>query len=186
MSHLYYAPVFRADTFAASYQLLFRLSMKKILLSLGTLALLALPTAEPLAAATGHPTTTTVSPTLTPDEQMFTGLVEQMGAAISKGDVTALGKYMAPDYVHYTPDNNTGTRAQDLAYIATWSATTVKLVSPVKVTRKGDMAVTVATSVYSGQFEGKPFKNTIQTMIAWVLREGRWQMAVVQSKVLPA
>ena len=158
--------------------------MKKILLSLGTLALFALSPAAPLIAAPGHPAPAVVA-SLTPDEQLFTGLVEQVGAAISKGDMTALGKYMAPDYVHYTPDNGTGTRAQDLAYVGSWSATTVKLVSPVKVTRKGDMAVTVATSSFSGQFEGKPFRNTIQMMIAWVLRDGHWQMAVVQSKVLP-
>jgi ketosteroid isomerase-like protein len=186
MSHLYYAPVSGADTFAESYQLIFRLSMKKILLSLGTLALFALSMAAPLAAATGHSASVAVAPTLTPDEQLFTGLIEQVGAAIGKGDMTALGKYMAPDYVHYTPDNSTGTRAQDLAYVGTWSATTVKLAGPVKVTRKGDMAVTVATSVYTGQFKGKPFKNTIQMMIAWVLRDGKWQMAVVQSKVMPA
>lgn len=166
---------------------LIRLSMKKNLLSLGTLVLLALPMARPLAAATDHSAPApAASNALTPDEQLFTGLIEQVGAAITKGDMMALGKYMASDYIHYTPDNSTGTRAQDLAYVGTWSATTVKLASPVKVTRKGDMAVTVATSVYTGQFEGKPFKNTIQMMIAWVLRDGHWQMAVVQSKPLPA
>lgn len=159
--------------------------MKKTLLSLGILAYLALPTPTPLAAAASHPAPAAAR-ALSPDEQLFTGLVEQLGAAISKGDMTALGKYMTADYVHYTPDNHTGNRAQDLAYVGSWSATTVKLAGPVKVTRKGDMAVTVATSVFSGQFEGKPFKNTIQMMIAWVLADGHWQMAVVQSKVLPA
>ena len=159
--------------------------MKKLLFSLGTLVLLGLPTAAPLAAATCL-AAPTAPRALTPDEQLFTGLVEQVGAAISKGDMTALGKYMAPEYVHYTPDNSTGNRTQDLAYVGTWSATTVQLTSPVKVTRTGDMAVTVATQVFSGQFKGKPFKNTIQMMIAWVQHDGNWQMAVVQSKVLPA
>lgn len=158
--------------------------MKAFVIALCALPVLAFATAHPLAA-TPTPVAPTATRALTPDEQLFTGLIEQVGAAISKGDMTALGKYMAPDYIHYTPDNKTGTRAQDLAYVATWSSTTVKLTSPVKVTRKGDMAVTVTTSVYAGQFEGKPFKNTIQMMIAWVLRDGHWQMAVVQSKVLP-
>ena len=159
--------------------------MKKLLLSLGTLVLLGAPTAAPQAAA-ARLTTPAAARALTPDEQLFTGLVGQVAAAISKGDMTALGKYMAPDYVHYTPDNSVGNRTQDLAYVGTWSATTVQLTSPVKVTRTGNMAVTVATQVFSGQHEGKPFKNTIQMMIAWVLRNGSWQMAVVQSKVLPA
>ena len=161
--------------------------MKTLVAALCALPVLTFATAGQLAAAApGRPAAIGATRANTPDEQLFTGLVEQVGAAISKGDMTALGKYMAPDYVHYTPDNSTGNRAQDLAYVGTWSATTVKLVSPVKVTRHGDMAVTVATSVFSGQYEGKPFKNTIQMMIAWVLRDGHWQMAVVQSKVIPA
>lgn len=160
--------------------------MKTLFAVLCALPVLTFTTAGQLAATVpGRPAALAATRALTPDEQLFAGLVEQVGAAISKGDMTALGKYMAPDYVHYTPDNTSGNRAQDLAYVGSWSATTVKLVSPVKVTRRGDMAVTVATSTFSGQFEGKPFKNTIQMMIAWVLRDGHWQMAVVQSKVIP-
>lgn len=161
--------------------------MKVLFAALCALPVLAFaPAGPPVATVPGRPAPLAAAPALTPDEQLFTGLIEQVGAAIGKGDMKALGQYMAPDYVHYTPDNKTGNRAEDLAFVATWPATTVQLASPVKVTRKGDMAATVATSVYSGQYEGKPFKNTIQMMIAWVLRDGHWQMAMVQSKVLPA
>jgi hypothetical protein len=48
------------------------------------------------------------------------------------------------------------------------------------------MAVTVATSIFSGEMEGRPFKNSINMMIAWVQKDGHWQMAVVHSKVVPA
>ncbi|MEJ7663654.1 MAG: nuclear transport factor 2 family protein [Hymenobacter sp.] len=108
-----------------------------------------------------------------------------MGAALSKGDMTAFGKYMAPDYVHYNPGGGNGGgggRAEELAYLTSWKDTSMKLISPVKVMRQGNMAVTVATSTFSGIVEGKPFKNNIQMMIAWVLRDGQWQMAVVHSK----
>ncbi len=142
-----------------------------------------------LAAATKHPTPTPVAkarPALSPDEQLFTGLTEQLAAAIGKSDMKAMGQMMTPDYIHYTPDNHTAGRAEELAYVGKWVGTTVKLVTPLKVTRRGDMAVTVATSTFSGEFEGKPFKNSVNMMIAWVLKDGHWQMAVVHSKEVPA
>lgn len=148
-------------------------------------ALLTLPATAQLASATLPPTPAAAARrALTPDEQLFTGLVEQLGAAISKGDMTTLGKFMTPEYVHYNPNGSSGTKAEDLAYVGSWKDTSVKLVSPVKVVRQGNMAVTIATSTFSGLAEGKPFKNDIQMMIAWVLSDGQWQMAVVQSKGL--
>lgn len=158
--------------------------MKTFWLTLSALGLLTFSATRQLATARPRPAATAAR-ALTPDEQLFTNLIGQVGSAISKGDMAALGQLMAPDYVHYTPDNGKGNRAEDLAYVGSWSATTVKLVSPVTVTRRGDMAVTVATSTFSGTAGGKAFTSNIQMMIAWVLRNGHWQMAVVQSKPLP-
>jgi len=164
--------------------------MKTFLLSLGAAALLTLPaagqlattaTAQPMTAAPARPAVA-----LTPDEQLFTTLLNQVGAAIEKGDMVALGKFMAPEYVHYNPNNGSGARAEDLAYIGTWGKTGVKVLGPVRVNRYGNTAVTVATSVFSGNDGGKPSSRAIQMMIVWVLRAGNWQMAVVQSKEVPA
>jgi hypothetical protein len=124
--------------------------MKAFFFALSSLGLLTFATASPLAPAAPPTATAAATRILPPDEQLFTGLVEQVNAAISKGDMTALGRLMAPDYVHYTPDNQTATRAADLSYVGSWKNTSVKLVSPVKVTHRGDMAVTVATSTFSG------------------------------------
>jgi hypothetical protein len=160
--------------------------MRTLLLALGTVALLTTPAAAQLATTTKRPAPTAAARALTADEQLFTGLIEQLGTTIEKHDMAGLGKLMAPEYVHYNPNNSSGNRTEELAYLATWPTTTVKLVSPVKVNRYGNTAITVATSSFSGEDKGKPFKNTIQMMIAWVLRDGQWQMAVVQSKVMPA
>ena len=160
--------------------------MKKFLFALGTLALLTLPGTRQLAATTRPGPAAPVRPVLTPDEQLFTNLIGQVGAAIEKRDMKALSQLMTPDYIHYTPDNNSAGRTEELAYVGQWVGTTVKTVTPIKVTRRGDMAVTVATSTFSGEFEGKPFNNTINMMIGWVLKDGRWQMAVVHSKVVKA
>ncbi|TDN35786.1 nuclear transport factor 2 family protein [Hymenobacter sp. UV11] len=159
--------------------------MKTYLALFGVAALFTLPI-EPLAATERPTPTPAVSRALTPDEQLFTSLIEQVGTAIEKHDMTALGKYMASEYVHYSPDNGHASRAEELAYLAKWPTTTVKIVSPVKVNRYSNTAITVATTTFSGIEDGKAFSNTIQMMIAWVLRDGQWQMAVVQSKRMPA
>lgn len=159
--------------------------MKAFALLLSTAALLAFSAAGPLAARPKHPAPTATT-ALTPDEQLFTGLVGQVSAAIEKNDMKALGQLMTPDYIHYTPDNSSGGRTEELAYVGRWVGTKVQPAGPLKVTRRGDMAVTVGTSTFSGEFEGKPFNNTINMMIAWVLKDGKWQMAVVHSKVVKA
>ena len=165
--------------------------MKTYLLLLTAAALLALPAAAQSTAATAaRPAPAGASARaadpLSADEQLFTTLIGQVGAAVENHDMTVLGKFMAPEYVHYNPNNGSGGRAEELAYIGTWGKTGVKLISPVKVNRYGNTAVTVSTLVFSGREEGKESSSTVQMMIAWVLRGGSWQMAVVQSKAVPA
>lgn len=163
--------------------------MKNLLLFCGAAALLTLSASQPAAGVIKpkHPTPApAASRALTPDEQLFTTLIGQVSTAVEKGDMAALGQYMTPDYVHYNPNGGSGTKAEELAYLGSWKDTSVKLVSPVKVMRQGNMAVTVTTSTFSGVAEGKPFKSNIQMMTAWMLRDGKWQMAVVQSKMMPA
>jgi ketosteroid isomerase-like protein len=161
-------------------------SMKAFAIFLSAASLLTFSTTEQVAALAKRPATTTAAHALSPDEQLFTDLIGQVSAAIQKRDMNALGQFMTPDYIHYTPDNHSGGRAEELAYVGQWAGTTVKQVTPLKVTRRGDMAVTVGTTTFSGEFKGKPFKNTVNMMIAWVLQDGKWQMAVVQSKLVPA
>ena len=170
--------------------------MKTYLLLLGAAALLALPAAgqstsmaaaRPVsAAAPARPAPARPAAALSADEQLFTGLIGQVSTAVEKHDMSALGKLMAPEYMHYNPNNGSGARAEELAFIGTWGKTGVKLIGPVRVNRYGSTAVTVSSSVFTGRDEGKDFSNTVQMMIVWVLRGGAWQMAVVQSKALPA
>lgn len=161
--------------------------MKFFVAALCALSAFTCATAGQLAAtAPPRPANLTATHALTPDEQLFTGLIEQVGAAISKGDMAALGKYMVPDYTHYSPNNGIGHKADELAYIATWSPTTVKLMGPVQVSHAGNMAVTVSKSLYSSTENGKATSRTIQHMIAWTLSGGNWQMIIIQSKDVPA
>ncbi len=93
--------------------------MKTFLLSLCAASLLAAPAAAQMATTTKLPAHT-ASGALTADEQLFTGLIEQLSATIEKHDMTAFGKFLAPEYVHYNPNNGSGNRTEELAYIATW------------------------------------------------------------------
>ena len=119
------------------------------------------------------------------DAQLFAGLMEQVGSAIARKDTVALGRLMAPEYVHYNPNGETGHKADELAFISTWPPTTVKTGSLSSVTRLGDAAVTVSSPVFDFADEkGAPVSRKLQMMILWVLHDGNWQMSIVQSKDL--
>ncbi|AMR27118.1 hypothetical protein A0257_08345 [Hymenobacter psoromatis] len=163
--------------------------MKTNLALFGAAALLTLSAATQPAGATPpqRPTPTpAASRALNPDEQLFTTLIGRVSTAIEKQDMAAFGKFLAPEYVHYNPGNGSGNRAEELAYVGSWTKTTIQPKGPVKVNRYGNTAITVSTSTFSGVADGKDFNTALQMMIAWVLRDGQWQMAVVQSKLMPA
>ena len=117
------------------------------------------------------------------DTLLFAGLMEQVGTAIAKKDTAALGKLMAPEYVHYNPNGGTGHKTDELAFISTWPPTTVKTEGPINLTRLGDAAVTVSSPVFDfGNEKAAPTSRKMQMMILWVQHDGNWQMAVAQSK----
>ena len=161
--------------------------MKTFAAALCVLPFLTFATAGQRAATSlPRPAALATPRALTPDEQLFTGLIEQLGAAVEQHNMVALGKFMAPEYVHYNPDNGSGTRAEELAFIGTWGKTRAQLVGPVRVNRYGNTAVTVSSTTwtFSGAGGAPGSVTTTQMMIVWVLRAGTWQMAVVQSKKL--
>lgn len=87
------------------------------------------------------------------------------------------------------PDFVTESRKATLAFISSpqWPFASTALAGPVVVNRYGTTAVTVANVRFSGQEKtGKAFTSTLQMMMVWVQRDGRWQVAVIQSKELPA
>ena len=160
--------------------------MKTLFPNFCTLLLLSLSVAGPAGAAVATPAARAATVASTADEELFTRLVNEVGAAIEKKNVRALADLMAPEYTHYNPAGGTGHKADELAYIATWSPTTVKTVGPVQVSRAGNMAVTVSKAQYSMVDNGKTMSHTVQHMIAWSLHDGKWQMSLIQSKEVPA
>ena len=205
MSPLYYAPGLPAAYFwtgsassriSANYvrrrpapglPLLNQNRMKTLFPNFCTLLLLTLSTSRQVeATAPARPAVALSDRQPTADEQLFTKLVNEVAAAIEKHDMDALSKLMAPAYVHFSPDNKSGHKADELTFIKTWPKTTSKVVGPVLVTRSGNMAVTVSREAYTFTEGTKQTQRTLEHMIAWMLNDGHWQMAVVQSKDVPA
>lgn len=163
--------------------------MKTLLIALSTLLLLPLSTTSQVASTQKPPTTETASAsTSAADVQLFTNLIQEVMTSIENQDMDALGKLMAPKYVHYNPNGGTDHKDDELAFIKTWDPTTVKLTGPAHVSRSGDMAVTVSQHAYVFGFtqNEREVSRTVQHMIMWVPRDGHWQMAVVQSKDIKA
>lgn len=146
------------------------------------LALLAVPgIAQP-----ARPTPGTAS---TAEVQAFTAQLTQVATAAQKRDTAALRRLFAAEYRHYAPDNEVMNRKSDLAYVGSkdWPYTAVAVASPVTVNVYGPTAVTVADVQFSGLGQaGKAFTSTLRMLAVWVQRDGRWQVAVLQSKGLPA
>ena len=161
--------------------------MKTLLIALVALSLLPLLAVSQVASTQEPSRTETASASATDaDVQLFTKLVNEVGAAIEKRDMDALGKLMTPDYIHYDPNGGTGHKDDERAFIKTWPSTTFKTVGAVEVKRSGNMAVTVSRHAYGFTEDGVKESRNIQHMVVWILREGKWQMAVVQSKEVDA
>ena len=56
----------------------------------------------------------------------------------------------------------------------------------VRVSHAGNMAVTVSQHLYSSTKDSHDKGRLVQHMIAWTLIGGKWQMAIMQSKQVPA
>lgn len=158
--------------------------MKTLLIALGALSLLPLSATSQVASTQEPPSTETASTsTSAADVQLFTKLTQEVTAAIENQDMDALSKLMAPEYVHYNPGGGESNKEGELDNIGTWGEVTMKADGSTSVNRYGNTAVTVGKVLHSGKDEkNKPFTNHFQTMAVWVLRDGQWQMAVVQSK----
>jgi ketosteroid isomerase-like protein len=161
--------------------------MKKLLHGFTIFLLVASFPAAAIAAPTrARLATPAAKAAPTADEQLFTKLVGDISTAIEKKDMKALNELMASDYTHYNPNGGTSHKADETAFIGTWPPTTIKLMGPVQVNRSGNMAVTVSKHLYSFTENGKATTNTIQHMIVWMQRDGKWQMSLIQSKDVKA
>jgi hypothetical protein len=125
----------------------------------------------------------------TAPEQDLTALVQQVIATTQQHDSSALARFLAPEYRHYTPDNQVATRKDELDYIGSannpFASATV--VGPSTASTYGTTGVTVSKILFGVKNgSGKPIPQSIQMMMVWVQRGGNWQVVAIDSKMLPA
>ena len=133
----------------------------------------------PVAETAPEPTT----------EQVLTALVQQVIATTQQQDSTTLARFLAPEYRHYTPDNQVAARKDELNYIGSANNpfASAKVVGPITVSAYGTTGVTVSKILFGAKNStGKPAAQYIQMMMVWVQRGGHWQIVAIDSKMLPA
>lgn len=119
-------------------------------------------------------------------EQELIALDRAWGEAAQRGDMAALERIMASEYVSVGADGRTTTRAEDLADIranAGTPSTVTATFDDYTVQAHGNFAVLTHRTRQTGTENGQPVNREGRTMHAFVRRNGRWQ--VVYSQTTP-
>ena len=119
-------------------------------------------------------------------EQELIALDRAWGEAAQRGDMAALERILAPEYVSVNPLGRTVTRAEDLADIranAGTPSTITATFDDYTVQAHGDFAVLTHRTRQTGTENGQPVNREGRTMHAFVRRNGRWQ--VIYSQTTP-
>lgn len=101
--------------------------------------------------------------------------------AQSRGDVAALERFLAPDFLYV---RGSGRVASRRAFIANFSDRTQRLdpfvITDRRVVPLGRDAVVAADGVISGTAAGRPLREHFRFAGTFVRRGGRWQVVYVQ------
>ncbi len=102
-----------------------------------------------------------------------------------KGDVAALDRLLADDWLLTHSDGRVQTKADYLAELASRARTNQAIVNEgVQVRLYGDAAVVTGTSVQSGTSDGRPWSGRFRFTRVWVRRDARWVMVASHSSRL--
>ena len=98
------------------------------------------------------------------------------GEAFERGDMAALDRLMADDYILTDPLGNVRSKAESLAAIQTNELRFESTESDnVKVRVVGDTAVVTGRSTFRGRYKGWPMTGRYQYTDVLVKRSGSWQ-----------
>jgi hypothetical protein len=107
-------------------------------------------------------------------------------AALERGDVAAVERIVAPDYVTTAADGNVLTRAQDLETLASGDLRFDKAgLEQLHVRVFGDSAVTTGIAFFVGSVRGRRFEGRERFTDTWVKRGGRWVAVASHNSRLP-
>jgi ketosteroid isomerase-like protein len=118
-------------------------------------------------------------------QQELTKVENAWAEATVKGDVGALQKLYADEYIATDPMGSVYTKAQDLASLQSgeFKLTSYKL-DDLKVQSHGTVAVVTGRNTIKATYKGKPIDGTYRFTDVFVKRDGRWQAAATQATLI--
>jgi ketosteroid isomerase-like protein len=120
------------------------------------------------------------------DEQAVRQVLDEVSAAIKRGDMETLDRLWAFDYVFIPPSGAVVTKAQRLAVLKS-SDTKIEAVGrdEANIRLYEHTAVVISLTTAKGRVAGQDLDNQFRGTIVLVKRDGRWQMVSEQSSVIP-
>jgi ketosteroid isomerase-like protein len=119
-------------------------------------------------------------------EETVLRLELEVGEALTRGDVAALERYLADDFVGINPAGWEITKADTLAQICSSDYEIESIVNEVQRVRVfGDVAVVVARGIAKGKYRGQRADMTFLYTRIWVHRNGSWQAIAAHASPLP-
>ena len=115
------------------------------------------------------------------DEKAVTQLVHEWLDALVKGDLDALDRIVADDYIITNSDGSVLGK-QNLDPLIKFESATVE---DLKVRLYGETAVVTGTAAFKGSFNGRPFNSRERFTDVWLKRGGKWQVVASQQSTLP-
>ena len=106
--------------------------------------------------------------------------------AMVHNDATAIGSFMADEWLIIGPDGSVGDRARFLHLVSSGELTHDVMTTEDPIVRVyGDTAILVAQGTSGGNFKGTPFRLRERATSAFVRRDGRWQCVLTHLSTLP-
>ena len=119
-------------------------------------------------------------------EETVLRLEREVGEAITRGDVAALERCFADDFVGINPVGWEITKADTLAQIGSSDYENESINNEVRRVRVyGDVAVVVARGIAKGKYRGEHADMTFLYTRIWVHRDGRWQAIAAHASRFP-
>ena len=115
-------------------------------------------------------------------EQSIKALSEQVDQAALKGDVAAIDKLLADDYIAIRVNGATFTKADVLENFKSGKLKYEAIeISDMKVRVYGDTALVNATAKVKGHFGATDLSGQYRGVRVWVKRKGQWQSVSFQA-----
>jgi uncharacterized protein (TIGR02246 family) len=120
-------------------------------------------------------------------EQQIKTMIDQVHAAMLKGDTNFLEKVFADDYMAIRGDGSVLTKAQEIEGFKSGAIKYQSVVlQDVKIRVYGKTAVTVTLTTTTNMRNGKPRTGSNRSTRVWLKQGGEWKCVLYQATRVPS